>query len=83
MTVEHDIEPLRGGAVGFGRVWLLLGFSYVLLKLAFDLMVNGWIDLRGEALLELALVPLGQSAVFWLVTQRVGGQRTPGDDAAA
>jgi len=83
MTVEHDIEPLRGGAVGFGRVWLLLGFSYVLLKLAFDLMVNGWIDLRGEALLELALVPLGQSAVFWLVTQRAGGQRTPGDDAAA
>ena len=83
MTVGHEIEPLRSGVGGFGRLWLLLGFSYAVMKLAFDLTVNGWIDLRAVAFLELAVLPLGQSAVFWAVTQRARGQHTPGDNAAA
>ena len=50
-------------------------FSYFLVKFIFNLVVFGWIDLRNIAFLELALLPLGQSILFWLVTRRLG-QRT-------
>ena len=51
----------------FLRVWFLLTFSYVFLKLAFDIVVSGWIDLRRASLLQLIVLPLGQSIVYWVV----------------
>ena len=54
----------------FVRLWFVLGFAYFLTKFLFNMAVMGWIDLRPVAFLELALVPLGQSVVFWLVTRR-------------
>ena len=52
------------------RLWVVLAFSYVLIKFAFTLGIMGWIDIRPVAFLELALVPLGQSVVFWIITRR-------------
>jgi hypothetical protein len=66
----HDPTP-----VTFLRLWLLCLFSLGLLKVLFDLLIFGWIDLRPVALLELLLLPLGQSVVFWLVGAR--RQRAP------
>lgn len=54
----------------FLRLWLVLAFSYFTIKFAFNLGIMGWIDIRPTAFLELALVPLGQSVVFWIITRR-------------
>lgn len=54
----------------FLRLWFLLAFSFVLLKVALDLAVSGVIDARRTALWQLAAVPLGQSLVYWFVTRR-------------
>lgn len=56
----------------FLRLWLMLFFSYGLLKFLFNLSVLGWIDLRRAALLELALMPLGQAVILWLITRPRG-----------
>jgi hypothetical protein len=44
-------------------------FSYVLIKLALDLALFGWIDVRGAVLWELVVLPVGQSLVLWLITR--------------
>ena len=62
---------------GFLRLWLLLFFSYVLLKLLLDVAVGGYVDLRTVALVEDAAVPFGQAAICWLVTRRVRAERAP------
>jgi len=67
-------KPTSRSWGAFLRLWFVMAFSYFFLKFIFNLAVLGWIDLRRVALLELVLLPLGQSVVFWLVTRR---QRTP------
>lgn len=57
--------------VRFLRLWLVMAFSYSIIKFVFDLAMFGWIDLRSVVLWQLALIPLGQSVVFWFVTRRV------------
>jgi hypothetical protein len=52
----------------FFRLWFLLFFSYVTLKVIFNLLFYGWIDLRRIALLELLAIPLGQSMLCWIVS---------------
>jgi hypothetical protein len=74
MAIQIETESERGGVGRFVRLWLLLTFAYALIKFAFDLVVFGWIDLRGVAVLELAVLPLGQSLVFWIVTRRIRGE---------
>ena len=54
----------------FLRLWFVVWFAYVTTKLLVDLAVMGWIDLRREVLAELLLLPLGQTAVLWVVTRR-------------
>lgn len=54
----------------FVRFWFVVSFSYVTTKLLFDLALMGWIDLRRPALIELALLPLGQTLALWAVTRR-------------
>ncbi len=61
----------------FVRLWFLLFFSYLGVKLVFTLGVLGYIDLRPAAFYELGLVPLGQAVVLWLVTRRGRQQATP------
>ena len=63
-------KPSPSSWRSFLRLWFVLGFAYFLLKFLFNLGVMGWIDIRPVAFLELALVPLGQSVVLWLVTRR-------------
>ena len=53
------------GWKGFLLFWLVLFLSYLIIKLGFNWAAFGWIDLRQKALLELLLVPLGQSLVAW------------------
>ena len=74
MAIQIETDSERGGVGRFLRLWMLLAFAYALIKFAFDLAVFGWIDLRGIAFLELAVIPLGQSAVFWVVTRRIRGE---------
>jgi hypothetical protein len=63
----------------FLRLWFVLGFAYFMIKFVFNLGIMGWIDVRPVAFLELALVPLGQSVVFWTITRRArkGAAGTP------
>ena len=54
----------------FIRLWLMVFFSYAFIKFLFNLSVFGWIDIRDTTLLELAVLPLGQTLVFWFITRR-------------
>ena len=63
-------KPSPSSRRSFLRLWFVLGFAYFLLKFLFNLGVMGWIDVRPTAFWELALVPLGQSVVLWMVTRR-------------
>lgn len=54
----------------FLRLWVLLVFSYAPLKVLFDLVGSGYIDLRNAALVQLLALPSAQAVVFWLVTRR-------------
>jgi hypothetical protein len=45
-------------------------FSYVPLKLLYDLAVPGYVDLRATSLAGLVVLPSAQAVVFWLVTRR-------------
>jgi hypothetical protein len=59
------------GLVGFLYLWFVLLFSYVLLKLLFQVIVMGYFEWRPTIVLkELLWIPLGQSVVFWIVTRR-------------
>jgi hypothetical protein len=60
---------------GFLRLWFLLFFAYVLLKLLFDLSVGGYLDLRTVALIGDVGIPFGQAVIFWVVTRRGRVQR--------
>lgn len=54
----------------FLRIWLVMFFAFALIKVAFNLLVLGWVDIRPAAFQELLVLPLGQSIVFWFVTRR-------------
>jgi hypothetical protein len=63
---------MKKPASGLGsilRMWFLLFFGYLTLKVIFNLLFYRWIDLRRIALLELLVIPLGQSILFWIVTR--------------
>jgi hypothetical protein len=80
-TPAQQQERLPQSSVGrFLRLWFVLGFAYFTAKLLFNLAVMGWIwVIRLDALLEIVLVPLGQSVVFWIVTRRAR-RRAAGPD---
>ena len=42
----------------------------------YDLLLKGWLDLRPVALLDLLVVPLGQSLVVWSISR---ARRRPQD----
>jgi hypothetical protein len=54
----------------FLRLWVVLFVSFCPIKIIFNLLVMGWIDLRPAAFQEVLLVPLAQAVVFWLITRR-------------
>jgi hypothetical protein len=68
--VHQRMAGGRRAWAGFVRLWLVLFFSYAILKLLADLVGGGYIDLRKVALLELVALPFGQAVVFWLITRR-------------
>lgn len=65
MLIRKEISLL----VEFLKVWFFMFFTFVTVKVLCTLMIYGWIDLRRVALLEVLLVPLGQSVAFWLLVK--------------
>ena len=55
------------------RLWVVLTFSYAMLKLLIDLLYPGYIDLRSSSLVQYIAIPTGQALVYWLVAR--GGRR--------
>lgn len=66
----------------FVRLWFLLAFPFVLVKLLADLIGGGYVDLRSVALAELAVVPLAQAIVCWIVTRRGRAQLQADEERA-
>ncbi len=60
---------------GFASMWLLLTVSYVLVKVAYDQLVFGYLDVRAYSLLQLVILPAAQAVVFWGVTRRLRQSR--------
>jgi hypothetical protein len=58
----------------FIRLWAVMLFTYFTVKFVFNLGILGYIDLTRAAFLELGFVPLGQSALYWIVTRRQRSQ---------
>ncbi len=59
------------------RLWLLLLFSYALVRFLFNLGLRGFIDFSPRVLDELLYVPLAETAIFWLLTSWLSERRTP------
>jgi hypothetical protein len=53
----------------FLKVWFFMFFTYLISKLLCDLALFGWVDIRRSALLEILVVPIAQSIVFWLLVK--------------
>jgi hypothetical protein len=51
------------------RLWVLLFLSYATLKVIFNIVYSGYIDLRPAFFWEIALLPIGQSLIVWLVAR--------------
>jgi hypothetical protein len=72
MPQHPDVRALINNPRSYGaflRLWLVMFFSYVLLKFAFNLGIMGWIDLRLTFLWEILLMPLGLAVTVWLVAR--------------
>ena len=57
------------------RLWLLLFLSYATLKVIFNIVYLGIIDLRPVFAWEVVTLPIGQSLIVWLVAR--GRRRRP------
>lgn len=55
--------------VEFLKVWFFMFFTFLIFKFLCNLFIYGLIDLRRVAILEVLLVPLGQSLAFWLIVK--------------
>jgi len=64
-----------GAAASFLRLWFVLGFSYVLLRLAVVLFVDGVVDLRAVAFWEALVVPPGQALVVLAIRRATPPRR--------
>jgi len=52
--------------------------SYLVLRLLYDRLVWGYIDIRQKSLLELFLIPLGLTLLFWLSARLMNIRITKG-----
>jgi hypothetical protein len=66
----NHVSTNHAGWGAFLRLWVVLAFSFVTVKLLVDLLHPGYIDLRRSALIQLVAVPTGQAVVYWLVARR-------------
>lgn len=53
----------------FLKLWFFMLFTYLTIKVIFNLLYFGWIDLRRATLIEVLFLPLGQAVAFWLITR--------------
>jgi hypothetical protein len=51
------------------RIWLFLFFTYLTMKVIFNVILFGLIDLRRASLLELLFLPAGQAVAYWALTR--------------
>lgn len=60
------------------RLWIFFFFTYFVIRMIFNLLFAGCIDLRCVALLDLFFISLGQGIAFWFITGfRKKGKKTP------
>jgi hypothetical protein len=52
------------------KIWVFMFISYLAILLAFNWIYFGWIDLRSATLVQILVMPTGQSLAFWLLTRR-------------
>lgn len=79
MTCEK-LTPMK--ALGrFLRLWLLLAFSYALVRFLYNLAVRGFVDIGARVLDELVYIPLLEAAVFWHLVRWSKGVDPPARDA--
>ncbi len=60
----------RSGLAAFLRLWVVLLFSYTLIRFLCNLALWGFVDASPQFVQEMLFVPSGQSIVFWLITRR-------------
>jgi len=63
------MKKVKSFLIDFFKLWFFMFFTYLTIKVIFNLIFFGWIDLRRVALLELLILPLGQSIAFWAITR--------------
>jgi hypothetical protein len=69
MPGEDAAEPKAPSWGSLVRLWLLLFLSYATLKVIFNIVYLGVIDLRPIFLWEVLTLPIGQSVIVWLVAR--------------
>ena len=62
------MDRIKKEALVFLKLWFFMFFSLLLVVIAYDLAVHGWIDLRSEAVARLIYLPVGQAAAFQVLT---------------
>jgi hypothetical protein len=73
MSTGEKRNEASGG--GWLRLWILLLGSYVCVKLAYDQLVLGYLDLRPSSLVQLLLLPTAQAGALLFVTRRARQSR--------
>lgn len=65
------MKKILSHLIRFVGIWIFMFFSYLTMKIAFNIVYFDWIDLRRAALIEIMVLPTGQSVVFWIIVQIV------------
>jgi len=55
MVMSDEVATAQRGIGGLLRLWTLLFVSYVCVKLSYDLLVMGYLDVRPRSLAELVV----------------------------
>ena len=66
---EDAAQPPARAWTALLRLWLVLLLSFTALKVVFNAVFLGWIDLRPAFFYEIAVLPAGQSLIVWLVAR--------------
>ena len=69
MPDEDNAGPKAPSWGSLVRLWLLLFLSYATLKVIFNVVYLGMIDLRPAFFWEVLALPIGQSVIVWLVAR--------------
>ena len=64
------MNKTRSAVRDFFTLWVVLFMTFLLVRMILTLFFYGWIDLRRIPLLELLLVPVGQTLALWIIVRK-------------